>query len=163
MAPEKNPLALVEIVEKLNGEGINPSLAILGTGKLEKEIRKSIKDKGLEKNIKNLGFKKDVVPYLRKSKILILTTINEGMPNVVLEASTCAVPTVSTYFPGAEEIIKHGENGYLASSQKQMFILIRKLLKNDELRKKVGERAQALVSKNFSKENQNKFIEALLN
>jgi glycosyltransferase involved in cell wall biosynthesis len=163
LATEKNPLALIEIVVKLEEEGLAPKLAILGSGMLEKEIRKSIEDKNLQNNIKILGFKRNVVPYLRKSKILVLTTINEGMPNVVLEAFTCAVPAVSMCFPGGEEIIKHGENGFLAHSQKQMIIQIKKLLKDEALRKKVGERAQEVVVKNFSKDNQKKFIEALLN
>ena len=162
LAKEKSPLTLVDLVGKLKKEGLDLKLAILGSGKFEKEIKKSIKDKGLGKNIKMLGFKRNVVPYLRKSKIHVLTTINEGMPNVVLEASTCAVPTVSTYFPGVEEIITHGENGYIASSKQQFLILIKKLLRDESLRLRVGKNAQLLVTNKFSKRNQDKFIEILL-
>lgn len=161
-ASEKNPLSLVEIVEGLKRKGTDVRLAMLGSGKLEKKIRKSIKEKDLKKNIKILGFKKNVVPYFRKSKVLVLTTINEGMPNVVLEAATSAVPTVSMYFPGAEELIKHGETGFLAMSQKEMIVYIKRLLSKDELRISFGEKAQQDVLENFSTANQKRFIQALL-
>lgn len=162
-AKEKNPLALIEIIEKLQDRNIKARLALLGSGKLKKIIRQSIKVNGLEKSIKILGFTKDVVLYLRKSKILILTTLNEGMPNVVLEAAMCQVPTVTIKFPGAEEVILDGKTGYICNSFDAMVKKIEILLKNSDLLHNMERDAQENVSKNFYISKQKEFISTLLN
>jgi glycosyltransferase involved in cell wall biosynthesis len=160
---EKDPLAVINIVKKLKVQKANIKLAMLGKGKMEKIMRKTISNYNLEKNIEIIGFKSNVIPYLKQSKIHVLTTINEGMPNVVLEAAICQIPTISSNFPGAKEVIKHSKTGFLCHSQKEMVDCISKVLKSSELRKRLGNNAQSKVLKYHSRPNQRKFISVLIN
>lgn len=161
-AKEKDPLALIDMIKKLKIQKENIKLAMLGKGKMENIMRKTISKYNLEKNIEIVGFKSNVIPYIRQSKIHVLTTINEGMPNVVLEAAVCQIPTVSSNFPGAKEAINHSKTGFLCHSQKEMIFYISKLLKNSKLRKKLGKNALSKVLKYHSRPNQEKFISTLI-
>jgi len=160
---EKNPLALINIVKKLKAQKADIKLAMLGKGKMENIMRNTISKYKLETNIEIIGFKSSVIPYLRQSKIHVLTTINEGMPNVVLEAAVYQVPTISSNFPGAKEVIKHSRTGFICHSQKEMVDYISKVLKSSNLRKRLGKNAQSKILKYHSHPNQKKFISVLIN
>ena len=49
--------------------------------------------------------------------IFLLTSIREGMPNVIMESMASKVPVISTDIDGATELIDHGINGYLVKSK----------------------------------------------
>lgn len=159
---EKNPLAIIEIIKKIRISKKDVILRMLGSGSLERKIRSEIRVNKLSKNIKIDGFIDNIVPYLRSSKLLILPTINEGMPNVVLEAAVYKVPTVTTSFPGVKEVIIHRKTGFIANNLTELSSYIMKLLEDENLRKSLGNGAYYHVEKNFSYQNQKKFISSLL-
>jgi glycosyltransferase involved in cell wall biosynthesis len=45
--------------------------------------------------------------------LLVLPSLTEGLPNVVLEAFTCAKPVIATGVGGVPEIVEDGINGLL--------------------------------------------------
>lgn len=162
IAKEKKPMSLVNIIEKLKRKHPKIKLCVLGSGKLEKKFSDAIKTKGLSKNINLFGYRKDVASFLIKSKLLILPTVNEGMPNVVLEAAMCRVPAITNQFKGSEELIQNGRTGYIVKSEKEMVEAIPKLLKKTKERERVGKNAQELVQRKFYYQNQKEFISTLL-
>jgi N-acetylgalactosamine-N,N'-diacetylbacillosaminyl-diphospho-undecaprenol 4-alpha-N-acetylgalactosaminyltransferase len=65
-----------------------------------------------------IGYQNNPFKYLKKAKFLVLSSKNEGMPNVILEALVCEVPVVSFDCPcGPGTIIKDKENGILVENQ----------------------------------------------
>ena len=53
-------------------------------------------------------------PYMKKSMLLILTSIYEGFPNVLVESLTIGTPVISTNMnAGASEILINGKGGEL--------------------------------------------------
>lgn len=86
-----------------------------GVGEEEDGIRMKIKEYSLENNIELLGwvsgdYKDDL---LKKAKIFILPSYNEGLPIAILEAMSKGIPTISTCVGSIEEAIINEENGYI--------------------------------------------------
>ena len=57
-------------------------------------------------------FHPDVTPYYRCADLLVLPSLKEGLPNVVLEAMACSLPCVVARASGSRELIVEGENGF---------------------------------------------------
>lgn len=57
-------------------------------------------------------FHADVAPYYQCADVLVLPSIKEGLPNVVLEAMACGLPCVAARASGSRELIVDGHNGF---------------------------------------------------
>ena len=61
-----------------------------------------------------MGWKSETARYLKKSKLFILSSIYEGLGNVLIDAINFDVPCVSTdCHSGPREILLNGKGGYL--------------------------------------------------
>lgn len=91
--------------------GKNINVKILGDGRLKKKIEKLSRKYDL--NIQLLGNIRNPKDYYRNAKALILTSIYEGFPNVVLEANACGCPAISFDCPTGPSEIINADNGIL--------------------------------------------------
>lgn len=57
--------------------------------------------------------KDEVVRFLQEAHIYVLSSLNEGMSNSMLEAIACGLPVIATDVGGARELITDGENGFI--------------------------------------------------
>ncbi len=90
------------------------NLVIFGKGELQDKLLGDIKHLGLSERVALPGVRSDALFDVAKSSLFVLSSRNEGMPNVLMEAMACGVPCVSTRCPmGPEELINDGENGLL--------------------------------------------------
>lgn len=106
---------LINSIKICKKKGYNLNVNIVGTGSLLHETNKLIKNAELQDNIKIIGHISNVEEYYSKAKLVVLSSIFEGFPNVLIEAITLGTPVVSFKCPsGPTEIIKNGENGFLA-------------------------------------------------
>ena len=78
---------------------------------------------GLEPYVKFVGHRRDVPEIVASSDVLLMTSVNEGFPNVVLEAMACGTPAVSTDYsdvrrilPWAEQVVGTRDAGSLADA-----------------------------------------------
>jgi glycosyltransferase involved in cell wall biosynthesis len=81
-----------------------------------------------------------ICQYLKQAKILILPSLYEGLPNVILEAMAVGVPVIATRVGGIPDLVKDGETGLLVEpgSVDELTRGIRKLIEDDDLRKKLA-------------------------
>ena len=137
LAKNKGLDLLLEIAVELKKEIPNFKLAITGEGKMKKELGARYKELGLENNIEMLSWLQDaqaLAKVYNQSKILLITSYNEGGPRVGLEAMACGTPVISTKVGIMQDVIVNGENGYLVDWDKQDFIeKILKLFKEQDL------------------------------
>jgi glycosyltransferase involved in cell wall biosynthesis len=92
-------------------------LKIVGTGRLEYDLKKYAQSLGLLGRIDFIGFQKDVIKYYLMAKATILTSIYEGFPNVLIESISLGTPVVSFNCPsGIGDIVIDGENGFIAQN-----------------------------------------------
>ncbi len=82
----------------------------------------------------------DVPLWVSASDILVLPSLSEGRPNVVLEALACEVPVVATDVGGIPELMINGETGYLVPAKNSLELSkkVNKLLEDENLREKMG-------------------------
>tara|TARA_B100001996_G_scaffold282340_1_gene222714 strand:+ start:177 stop:857 length:681 start_codon:yes stop_codon:yes gene_type:complete len=92
----------------------NVELIILGKGIEYLNLKNFIDKNNLSKNINLLGYKTNPFKYIKKADILILSSIFEGSPNVLIEAQFLKKYIISTNCPtGPKEILKNGKLGSL--------------------------------------------------
>lgn len=114
----KNPLFAVKSYEMIAANS-EIKLTMVGGGELLDECIKYSKKKNLQ--IKFTGWRADIGTFLRKANLLLLTSINEGMPLVVLEAGAYFVPTLSTKIGGIEEFIDDNKNGFISENDLEIY------------------------------------------
>jgi glycosyltransferase involved in cell wall biosynthesis len=92
-------------------------LLILGNGD-RNTLEKVAKESGVLRFVHFLGYQENPFKYLKKARFLILSSKNEGMPNVILESLACQTPVVSFNCPsGPAAMISDRENGLLVEDQ----------------------------------------------
>ena len=64
-----------------------------------------------------VGYQLDVRPYLAISSLFIFPSYREGFPNAVMQALAMEVPVIASDINGCNELIVHGENGWLVRSK----------------------------------------------
>ena len=93
-------------------------LKILGQGNLERELKQQTHDLNISDKVDFEGHCHDIIPYYINARLTLLTSLYEGMPNVLIESIALGTPIVSFDCPcGPSEIIHDGINGYLVRYQ----------------------------------------------
>ena len=132
-------------------EGLSTSLDIVGDGDMRDDIEKlAIK---LKVQVKFLGrMPNDRMPYIYNSySVYVLCSKFEGNPKALLEAMSCGCAVIGTNAPGIRDVIRHEQTGLLvAESQKGLQEAINRLLDDDRLRNRLGERARQYILGNNS-------------
>ena len=58
------------------------------------------------------GFVDDTAPYYKAMDLMVLPSLREGFPNVVLEAAASGIPVITTDVTGARDSIVPGKTGF---------------------------------------------------
>lgn len=130
------------------------TLHIVGEGSMRPMLTEQIKKMGLENSVFLDGVSSNIDVELLKSSVAVFTSIYEGFLMAIVEAESAGVPVVSFDTPcGPKDIIRDGEDGFLVANGDiqglgEKLLL---LMKDYELRKKMGEKALD-NSKRFTKE-----------
>jgi glycosyltransferase involved in cell wall biosynthesis len=92
----------------------NYKLNIVGDGPLKSLVKRYIKDMQLTDyvNVKGQIPRSAVIKTLEKSSSIILPSIYEGCPFVLMEANALGVPMITFDFDWAKEFVTNGVNGY---------------------------------------------------
>jgi len=112
----KNPIGLIEAFERVSkGLGKPATLTLIGDGPLRNEVQTEIKQRRLGASVQCLGSlpPKSVAEEMRKADCLVVPSLNEGVPNVILEAFASGLPVVATAVGGIPEILSAEEHGIL--------------------------------------------------
>jgi glycosyltransferase involved in cell wall biosynthesis len=89
-------------------------LLILGDGEDRPLLEQLAKDLNISEDVSLPGFTDNPYAFMKKSAIFVLSSIYEGLPNVLIEALACGCPVVATNCPtGPKEILDNGRYGRL--------------------------------------------------
>lgn len=145
LQPVKGHLVLVEAFSRVRKELSDARLVIIGEGPERSAIEDRIGSLGLSDNVKLLGFQSNPMPYFRNAAVFALTSRNEGLPNVLIEAMACGLPVVATDCPpGMKEFVTDGVNGFLVPVDDRRLISERiiQVLKDNRLAARFSENGQ---------------------
>jgi glycosyltransferase involved in cell wall biosynthesis len=110
---QKDHLTLLNAINHLK-EKINLKLIIIGGGPNKKKILNYIKSNNLTKIIKIKNFTHNPYPYFLKADLFILSSLYEGLPNVLLESLALNKFVISSNCPtGPSEILDNNKGGLL--------------------------------------------------
>lgn len=147
LSEEKGFLDLIDVFEMVIDKNPDWHLNIAGEGKQREKLEQKIKEKGLESKITLLGFKKDneTKKLFLNSSIYVMTSFYESFGLVLIEAQNFGIPVIAfDCAQGPKEIIENEKNGFLISNRdkKKMADKINRLIIDEELRKKIGQKAR---------------------
>ncbi len=89
-------------------------LLLLGSGKLEKDLRKQAAELGLNDALTFAGFRPQVRRYLPAMDLFVLSSVEEGLCTSLLDAQAVGLPVIGTEAGGIPEAIDAGRTGLLA-------------------------------------------------
>lgn len=113
LSPEKNPLSLIGFASNLLNLGKNNFVInVLGIGALYNDLEFLIKKNNLEKYIILKGFSKNINQHLIEAHCLLLPSLYEGLPVILLEAAASKLPIITTPVGSIPEFFNN-TNGYI--------------------------------------------------
>lgn len=114
-------------------------LVIVGDGTEKEKLINLVRQFGISENIVFLGFQNNPYKYMKQASVFVLSSLQEGFGNVIVEAMVCGTPVVATDCKsGPSEIIQDGINGLLVPPQdeKALADAILRILNDRSLAKK---------------------------
>ena len=154
---QKGFLRLIDIWKLIQDskEFKNWKLHIVGDGELKEKIENKIKDLNLTNSIILKPFTKDVESEYLSASIYAMTSHFEGLPMVLIEAQSYALPTISfDIATGPSDIIEDEKSGYLIEDNNlnEYANKLKTLMSDENLRAKMGAKSKEIVKSKFSKE-----------
>jgi glycosyltransferase involved in cell wall biosynthesis len=89
-------------------------LLVAGAGPLESELRSLAGELGVDARF--LGARDDIPELMNAADGLVLSSLTEGLPLVLLEAAAAGLPAVTTSAGGAAEAVLDGRTGWVVPS-----------------------------------------------
>ena len=123
-----------------------------GNGELYEKIEKYINAQGISKCVELVGWiSHDKLPvYLNDLKLIVLPSLSEGLPNIILESMSCNTPVLSTAVGGIPDVIKNKKTGFIMEENSPQYIAesVIKAIKSPELTK-IAENANKIIEKEY--------------
>jgi glycosyltransferase involved in cell wall biosynthesis len=89
-------------------------LMILGVGPQRSQLNNLVRELGVKDEVTFVGFVQNPYPYMARAAVFVLSSIEEGLPTVLIEAMAVGTPVISTNCPsGPDEILDNGKYGLL--------------------------------------------------
>ena len=147
-----NPRMAVTVFGSIKEKYPDAGLVMAGVDKgLEPEIKKMVKEMGLQDAVRFPGFldQEAKVREFSNADIFLNTNRIDNMPVSVLEACAMGLPVVATCVGGIPDLIQNGENGLLVpdGDVEGMVCAIDSLLKNPELTERLSVNGHKLAEK----------------
>jgi len=145
---------MISIFSKLEND--KTKLYIVGSGDEEERLKVMTENMGLTDRVIFTGYltKKEMIPYLKKSSVFLMTSITEGLPMVLLEAMSYGIPCIAYRTEsGVSDIIDNGINGYIIDNRNEAIYVdtLNRMLKDKKELKRLGVGAKEKAYK-FSRE-----------
>ncbi|MEO9191677.1 MAG: glycosyltransferase [Acetobacteraceae bacterium] len=113
LSPEKNPIAFIELAERLCPHYPDARFTLVGEGPMAGEVRRRVQASPAGGAISFLGYAESAAAALQELDVLIVPSKLDGRPNIIMEANACAVPVIAAPVGGIPEMIEEGRNGFL--------------------------------------------------
>lgn len=147
----KNHKTAIKALALLEDKSIHYCIA--GNGPLLKELIDFSRKCGVEKQVHFLGYRRDLPAIFREAKLFLLPSYREGLGMAAIEAMFCGLPLISSNRHGINDYSIDGVTGFKCppDDYKAMSNYIKRVLSDDDLRKKLSENCKE-VAKQFSLE-----------
>jgi len=104
---------LIEAAESVLSKRPDVWFLCVGSGYLEDEMRQRAKESRFGDRVIFTGKRRDIPDFMNTVNIFVLSSLWEGLPNVLLQAMAAGCPIISTDVGGISELIQSGKDGLL--------------------------------------------------
>jgi glycosyltransferase involved in cell wall biosynthesis len=154
LVPHKGQRHLIEAAQLVVLQVPDARFVIAGEGELRHALERQIREHHLEKHVLLAGFRPDVLSLHKSFDVFVMSSITEGLGTSLLDAMACGKPVVATTAGGMPEVVVDDETGFLVPPRdhQEMAAAVVKLLKDVDLRKRMGAAGLTRVRRKFSAE-----------
>lgn len=146
----KRPDRFLAVAREVRGAVPTARFLVCGEGDLHGDLESAA---DLHDGLHLLGWRPDVETVYAAADVVLLTSDNEGMPVSLIEAGLAGVPAVATNVGSVAEVVQDGTTGLLARPDAdELTRHIVALLRDDGLRRRMGEQARAWTAQRFGAE-----------
>lgn len=137
-------------------------LWVIGEGEEAAALEADARERGLGEIVRFLGPRADAASLIRLLDLLVVPSLVETTPFVILEAMACGRPVVASRIYGIPEMIEEGASGSLVPPGEPGALAqaLDPLVASAEMRERMGRRARELYDATFSAERMARATEA---
>jgi glycosyltransferase involved in cell wall biosynthesis len=152
LSPEKGFDLLIRAACQLRQAGHDVHLWIAGDGPARPDLQRLIGELGSGDSMRLLGHVADPKRFYEAMDIFALSSIREGLPNVVLEAMAMETPVVATRTAGVPRLVEDGQSGLLVEpgSIEPLVGGVARLVESPDLCRRLASAARRRVEEQFS-------------
>ncbi len=152
LSPEKGFDLLIRAADRLLRDGLDLELLIVGDGDEQPRLRALIDELGRGDRIRLLGYRADLRGLYEAMDLFALSSLREGLPNVLLEAMALEVPVAATRIAGVPRLIADGVNGLLVNpgSAEELSAALGRLLGDADLRRRLRRAGRETIETRYS-------------
>jgi glycosyltransferase involved in cell wall biosynthesis len=146
----------------------NVKFLLTGNGEDREYIKKRAEKLKIQDNVIFLGVLENAARIISKCDLIVLPSLSEGLPMIIIEAMLFGKPVIASNVGGIPELIKNNENGILVSpnSDKELSEAVVAVLKDDNRSYLLGQRGKNMIygefGDKFRAQKMTKEIERLL-
>ncbi len=152
LVKEKDQASLIRAFALVQAKMAQAHLHMVGDGPLRGELEALSAQLGVQKSVTFHGGSTDVKSFLAKARLFVLSSIDEGTPNAILEAMAMGLPIVSTAVDGVPYMVEEGRSALLAPLRDSEALAKHMLtvLTTENMAENMGLAARAHVVENYS-------------
>jgi glycosyltransferase involved in cell wall biosynthesis len=144
---------VIEAAARLDARGLRPHVAFLGRGSREAAIRERIDRAGLADRVSTAGFVDDLPSTLAALDVALYVPLeSDGMSRALFECLAAGRPLIASRVGVVPEALTDGEHALLvpAGDAEALAVALARLLRDAELRRRLGEAGRRLVAQRYS-------------
>jgi len=159
----KSPETLVRIAPRIMERVPETHFLLVGDGEMMPEVRALVQDLNLEGRVVLTGLRQDVNELMALMDVFVHPAWFEILPRTIVQAQATGTPVVATRLGGVPEVIKEGKTGLLVPPRdpEALAEAVMRLLRDPELRARMGEAARASITSAYTVEAMVEAIEAV--
>ncbi len=114
LSPEKGHHVLLSAAASLAAEGLDFELVLVGDGDLRADLEEIVRSHGLGARVRFVGWKSnaEVRAEILASRALVVPSLAEGLPVVIMEALALRRPVIASAVGGIPELVENGLTGW---------------------------------------------------
>ncbi|MBI3291371.1 MAG: glycosyltransferase, partial [Elusimicrobia bacterium] len=149
LAPHKDYPTFLRAAERVADQIPSVHFVIVGEGHLRSTLEAEASRRGLASRVHFLGFREDTRPLMIAFDVVVLSSKEEGLGSVLLEAMALGKPIAATTAGGIPEVVADGKTGLLVPPRDPQALadVILRLLRDSTLREQLGEAARIAVQR----------------
>lgn len=163
LQPEKGVASFLEAAARISRISPEARFLVVGDGPLREELLAFAKRDGVRERVRFLGYRADARALIGLLDVLVVPSLTEGSPLIVLEAMAAGVPVVASAVGGIPDQVRHGEEALLVppNDPDALGETLGDLLRDPARARRLGEAGRRRTENGFSHDALVRRIEAV--